>query len=67
MIGVILILVAGFLSVLPDFSGAPATVDYDTSQNLNILKTSTKIRKHTTISSESWTHLQPWLVWLVSD
>ncbi len=32
MIGVILILVAGFLSVLPDFSGAPATVDYDTSE-----------------------------------
>ena len=32
MIGVILILVAGFLSVLPDFSGAPATVDYDTSK-----------------------------------
>jgi len=32
MIGVILILVAGFLSVLPDFSGAPASVDYDTSE-----------------------------------
>ena len=32
MIGVILILVAGFLSVLPDFSGAPSSVDYDTSE-----------------------------------
>ena len=33
MIGVILILVAGFLSVLPDFSGAPAVIDYDTSKS----------------------------------
>ena len=31
MIGVILILIAGLISVLPDFTGPPATVDYDTS------------------------------------
>ena len=31
MIGVILILIAGLVSVLPDFSGAPAEVDYDLS------------------------------------
>ena len=29
MIGVILILIAGMVSVLPDFSGPPAEVDYD--------------------------------------
>ena len=29
MIGVILILIAGLVSVLPDFSGPPAVVDYD--------------------------------------
>ena len=29
MIGVILILIAGLVSVLPDFSGPPAAVDYD--------------------------------------
>ena len=31
MIGVILILIAGLVSVLPDFSGPPAAVDYDVS------------------------------------
>ena len=29
MIGVILILIAGLIAVLPDFSGPPAEVDYD--------------------------------------
>ena len=29
MIGVILILIAGLIAVLPDFSGPPAQVDYD--------------------------------------
>ena len=29
MIGVILILIAGLVSVLPDFSGPPAAIDYD--------------------------------------
>lgn len=29
MIGVILILIAGLMSVLPDFSGPPAAIDYD--------------------------------------
>lgn len=29
MIGVILILIAGVVSVLPDFSGPPSAVDYD--------------------------------------
>ena len=29
MIGVILILIAGLIAVLPDFSGPPAVVDYD--------------------------------------
>ncbi len=33
MIGVILILIAGLVSVLPDFSGPPATIDYDTSDS----------------------------------
>lgn len=31
MIGVILILIAGLVSVLPDFSGPPAPTDYDTT------------------------------------
>ena len=31
MIGVILILIAGLVSVLPDFSGPPAATDYDTT------------------------------------
>lgn len=29
MIGVILVLIAGFVSVLPDFSGPPSEVDYE--------------------------------------
>ncbi|RJU96130.1 MAG: hypothetical protein DWC00_03765 [Candidatus Poseidoniales archaeon] len=32
MIGVILILLATFVSILPDFSGAPNQVDYDTEE-----------------------------------
>ena len=32
MIGVILILLATFVSLLPDFGGAPSQVDYDTEE-----------------------------------
>ena len=32
MIGVILILIAGLIAVLPDFSGPPAVVDYDQTE-----------------------------------
>lgn len=35
MIGVILILVAIFVSVLPDFGGEPSQVDYDTEEDMN--------------------------------
>ncbi|MGB2193497.1 MAG: hypothetical protein ACPH54_02665 [Candidatus Poseidoniaceae archaeon] len=34
MIGVILILIAGLVSVLPDFSGPPAVVDYDSTDDV---------------------------------
>lgn len=33
MIGVILILIAGLVSVLPDFSGPPAAIDYDSTKD----------------------------------
>jgi len=33
MIGVILILIAGLVSVLPDFSGPPVAIDYDSTDS----------------------------------
>ena len=46
MIGVILILIAGLVSVLPDFSGPPAAVDYDTGAEDYVKKIAEDTESH---------------------
>ena len=46
MIGVILILNAGLVSVLPDFSGPPAAIDYDTTDEDYLTKIAEDTESH---------------------
>ena len=46
MIGVILILIAGLVSVLPDFSGPPAAIDYDITDEDYITKIAEDTESH---------------------
>ena len=46
MIGVILILIAGLVSVLPDFSGPPAAIDYDTTDEDYLMKIAEDTESH---------------------
>ena len=46
MIGVILILIAGLVSVLPDFSGPPAAIDYDPTDEDYITKIAEDTESH---------------------
>ena len=46
MIGVILILIAGLVSVLPDFSGPPAAIDYDPEDSDSITKIAEDTESH---------------------
>ena len=46
MIGVILILIAGLVSVLPDFSGPPAAIDYDITDEDYVTKIAEDTESH---------------------
>ncbi len=46
MIGVILILIAGLVSVLPDFSGPPAAIDYDPTDEDYVTKIAEDTESH---------------------
>ena len=46
MIGVILILIAGLVSVLPDFSGPPAAIDYDPTDSDYVTKIAEDTESH---------------------
>tara|TARA_B100000035_G_scaffold278773_1_gene257964 strand:- start:1140 stop:1583 length:444 start_codon:yes stop_codon:yes gene_type:complete len=46
MIGVILILIAGLVSVLPDFSGPPAAIDYDPADDDYLTKIAEDTESH---------------------